>query len=1300
MALVGPYFVDWTSYRADFEREASAILGRKVTVQGSATARLLPFPSVTFSDVAVAGGPDGGPAMTVETFSMDAELAPFMSGSVHIFDMRLVRPKAYITIDETGAVDWTVRPSAPFDAAHISLEKLTVTEGQIVVHRAAGGRDHLLSEINTQVSARSLAGPWRIDGTLRLDGARANLQLSTGKLDEQGALKVRMKVDPVVYPLVVETDGDVSIKDGMALYAGTFKVDARSVSKDDLRGIGGATFKLKETVDPKTPPPYRLNGRFALDHKQLDVAEFRFETGSLEDPYTADGKALVDLGADPRFSIEATGAQVRFDESIGAGASAETPSGLTFRDRVAALQSVLVDLPKPAIPGSINVNLPAIVAGDTTFRDVRMSAEPAEGGWQVNDLSATLPGRATLEADGLLSTDTELGFKGALLLAVAQPSGFAAWLARDVDDAIRRLPAAGFKATVELTQSRQSFSDLELILGRAKFNGSIDAKQPADTRPLMQLALQGGALDVDGLAAFASLFVSDSGINRAADQDLDLTLKAGPVALSGLDAETVDTALRIRGGQLEIDRLTINGLAGASISATASLREFTTAPTGSLDASIVAVDLAPLVSTLAAHYPDNPGLRELDKRASAYPGLLADTRIDMVASAAAGADGAPAVAISANGQAGGSVFSLTTSASTDPLRFSAAPLSLSFSAINDNAEALLALYGLPTLPLGMIGAGETSLQAKGTLAGGLETTATLTGADFSADFGGTLALGVGGAAIKGKVGLRAADLAPWLMTTGVALPGLGLGLPAEFAADATYGKAALALDDLSGTVDEGAFSGALAADFSKPVPHLTGDLNLDALDLGDAAAMVLGEAALAPGEGLWPEAAFQPKVSAPFTADIALSAGTAFVGMLGTASEARMDARLDSEGIRIADLEAKAYDGALSGLFELKNTGGTALFTGQMKLTGADLAILAPASGVSGRADITANLSSSGKSAEALASALSGSGTAAVRDIVVEGANPDALQAIIAKADAIGRDIDPAQAAAFVPELAGAGSFAAGSADIPFTVAAGVLRSPPVSFAAPAATLSAELRADANTALVSAAGEIAYHAGDEALVGSSPIVRYTAEGPLGAVERRFDAEPMAQFLTQRALEREQARVEAMQAVLLEKQRLRREVRYYAALQTERDKAAEALRQAEAEARAKADAEAKARADEEARRKAEEQAALDRQAAEKAAAETARREAEAQRAAEAARKAAETEAQKPKPEIERAPLPPAAASSDAAPSSSGNDAARSATSDDAARSATSDDAARSGGSNGSAFSPLSIDSFLRTLQGSQ
>ena len=61
---------------------------------------------------------------------------------------------------------------------------------------------------------------------------------------------------------------------------------------------------------------------------------------------------------------------------------------------------------------------------------------------------------------------------------------------------------------------------------------------------------------------------------------------------------------------------------------------------------------------------------------------------------------------------------------------------------------------------------------------------------------------------------------------------------------------------------------------------------------------------------------------------------------------------------------------------------------------------------------------------------------------------------------------------------------------------------------------------------------------------------------------KYDTEPLAQFLTQRALEREQARVEALQSALLEKQRLRREVRYYASLQFERDNAAEIARKAE------------------------------------------------------------------------------------------------------------------------------------------
>ena len=677
-ALVGPYFIDWTGYRAEFEREASAILGRKVTVQGDATARLLPFPSVTFSNVAVAGGPEGQPAMTVETFSMDAELAPFLRGEVLIFDMRLVRPKATIDIANDGTVDWAMRPSSPFDLNQISIEKLTVTEGQIELRHAAGGRSHLMSEINSTISAKSLAGPWRMDGTLRLDGLRTAIAASTGKAEGSGQMRLRLKADPDAYPLVIETDGNAGIVNGAAVYSGQFKIsgaDKNSADKTsaELRGTDGETVKVSAG---KPDPGFRLNGKFSLDHQKLGVDEFRFETGPLDNPYTADGKASVDLGLKPSFAIEASGAQVQFDEAVGAEAGA----GLTLDQRIAGLEQALLDLPKPTIPGTVEVKLPAVVAGDTTVRDVHLSAEPTDGGWSVKSLAATLPGRTTLEANGMLSVEDHFGFTGSLLLAVAQPSGFAAWLSKDVDEAIRRLPAAGFKAKVDLSEKRQAFSDLELILGKAKFSGRIDSSQPDDAKPSVLMRLEGGELDVDGLAAFASIFVSDKGANRFSDRDLDFQIKAGPVSAGGLTADTVDTALRLRDGLLEIDRLSVGGLAGASISATGRVKDFPASPTGKLDASVVAVDLKPLIDVAAQHYPDNAVLKGLASRASAYPELFQDARVDLVASAADNGDGTTGLAVSGQGKAGGSAFSASLSGKGALDRLLEAPMTLTFNA--------------------------------------------------------------------------------------------------------------------------------------------------------------------------------------------------------------------------------------------------------------------------------------------------------------------------------------------------------------------------------------------------------------------------------------------------------------------------------------------------------------------------------------------------------------------------------------------------------------------------------------------
>ena len=51
--------------------------------------------------------------------------------------------------------------------------------------------------------------------------------LSTGKVDDKGALRLRIKADPAIYPVAIESDGDVTIERGAAKYAGTMHIAAR-----------------------------------------------------------------------------------------------------------------------------------------------------------------------------------------------------------------------------------------------------------------------------------------------------------------------------------------------------------------------------------------------------------------------------------------------------------------------------------------------------------------------------------------------------------------------------------------------------------------------------------------------------------------------------------------------------------------------------------------------------------------------------------------------------------------------------------------------------------------------------------------------------------------------------------------------------------------------------------------------------------------------------------------------------------------------------------------------------------------
>ena len=136
-ALIGPYFVDWTTYRDSFQRQASAYVGLPVTVAGRAGVRLLPTPVVTFTDLRV--GDSETPVVEMERFRAEVELAPLLRGEVRIIQMAFERPIFRVDVAQLRAGGGMVG-GIHLDPERVSLERLEIDDGAAVISDSAHGR--------------------------------------------------------------------------------------------------------------------------------------------------------------------------------------------------------------------------------------------------------------------------------------------------------------------------------------------------------------------------------------------------------------------------------------------------------------------------------------------------------------------------------------------------------------------------------------------------------------------------------------------------------------------------------------------------------------------------------------------------------------------------------------------------------------------------------------------------------------------------------------------------------------------------------------------------------------------------------------------------------------------------------------------------------------------------------------------------------------------------------------------------------------------------------------------------------
>ncbi|MFC7053751.1 AsmA-like C-terminal region-containing protein [Hansschlegelia quercus] len=1119
-ALIGPLFVDWSAYRDDFAREAGRLIGAPAKVAGDVEVRLLPTPYARFHGLSAG---DGKRRLAVDEVEIELAFAALLKGEFKAERLLLRRPKLEIEINADGAVatPFTAKRAAG-DADRISFDRAEIEGGAIVIS-APSGR-YQLHDISGVAEAASLNGPLRFDGAGSLSGARSALRLSTSRVEAGGSLRFKLEVAAEGRPETVTLDG--------ALTSGprpTFD--------------GAVAIVRPAGRDPQGSDPWRATAALKGDARRLAIETLDIVYGPDDRAARLSGRGALLLGGAPSFDLALEGRQVDIDRL--AESSEPTPGG-----RIATLGPRLAGLTRPPFGGRLAIDLGAIVIGGDLAQDVSAVLLARKDGWRIERLSAALPGGAKASLSGAVAFGGGgPGFAGPVDLDVADFAGLRRWIAGGARVAAGPARRISLKGDVTARIDAVTIDNADLTVDGAGSRGRLAWRSAEDTRgrPAIEAALASDRLDLDALGIDRAVF---DGL-KGGDFDLALTLDARSLVFGGVGMSGVALEGLVDSRALTLKRLNVADAEGASVSGAGRLALGDGAGDGELKLSAAAKSAAPLAALVRAVGASEAVAAGIETRGEA----LAPFRLAIELTTDSGG-----AKLAVKGDAAGGTLDLAASSAEISLNADAA---LQATLATPDGARLATLAGFSVSPLAAAPGGSLSISLRGSPAKGMAGKTRMTALGLDLGFQGDMAYAAdAGARADGVVTLKGDDLVIFAEAIGRVTPGVLPPTPAALTAKLKTDGDETRLDAISGTISGRRVAGALSvpADARK---GFSGDLSFDRGSLSELAALAFGPDALgqsADRRSLWPSAAFGPSPLRGLTGRVNMALGEADLTANRIARDVRFALVAKPNGLALENLSADVEGGRLTGVASVGRQNADASVTLDVALKGAraEQVVGAP-SPLKGEIEIALQAQATGRSIAGLIASLNGAGSATIAKGAIAGFDPAAIARIEPQVEA-GLALDASRIAEAVERGLGSGDLPLARATLPFTIAAGSLRSGALKAESSVARLDGGATLDLPRLWLDADLMLAAPSRD------APQVGVSFEGPLSGPRRRVDATGLVNWLSVRAVERETKRIEAMEAEMRDRARIAREK----ADAARAAKAEEARKRAEAEKRADAE----------------------------------------------------------------------------------------------------------------------------------
>lgn len=1131
-----PAMIDWNNYRNTFEKEAGRLIGREVRVGGNVSLRLLPVPYVNIENVRIADekGGFGTAFLRVKGFTLWLAIAPLMGGTIEARQVELNEPELRLAVGADGRGNWVGlgkgEASLPFIPADVAFNSVAIRGGIVSFHSANDEELLRLSDVSGEISAPSLAGPYRFRGEASQAGQKQSIRLSTGTLDDPAGLRLKVIVEAQGANRSYDIDGVLSGLDTTPTLNGAltarFTMPAAASSAEGEAG---------------EPVVMELASALEADPRglQLKDVNLTFETGG--HPQVVTGQAVADWGERLRIDARLQARWLDLDSVLSPG---QTVAPLPEVERLAG---AIGDLFGDGTRARLVAQVEQIQLGGAPVSGIRLELEHDAQHLAVRALEARLPGNSALVLSGRLERAHEgIRFAGPVqlrgmslvkLLDWLSPlhrlgeggvdglyllSADLAWNSSEVvaDNLLLELQGSAARGHIRYGLTEPSMLEAAINSDHLDLR-TLTGEVPTLTRLVKLLVGRGQATAADGAAS------SDAG----APLDTDVRLEIGRLDMGTHTVRDVAADFRLSGDKLTIDRLAFLGDNGLALEAAGEVRKLGPSPEGSIQISLDA-DSRPAAAAMArfVELPENSALYTVIERSLA-PMRLAVT-LDM------GEASAGTLALRADGQAGSGRLSIEGrfEGELDAPAGGHVDLTATLSD-SDGMRLLQQLFGRKELPAAVPAAqaesapGSASIRLSGVPQTGMSAVLAVQSAALSGALEGAVRYAEGDLTIDGTGQLDVTSTALAFDLAGFDRLKPAEDGPVSVRTRLAYAQGRWLLNDLDFQLAGSQLSGKASIERGQSVTRLTFDGRSDRIGLEGLLGLALArasvtseaEAALDGSASIWSDRPFDFGAFAGLEGDIALTAERIDVSNGLALDDAQLRFRLAPDRLQLERIEGSLLGGRAHARGALVREAAGAALTLEVGLDQARLEqFVSQETGqprASGSMTLAAKAEGRGLSPRGLLAVLQGTGSLDVGEGRLEGLSPDTIETVARAVLVDNAKLNAENLQRLIAKERLSGSFPLSGAQMRLTIADGAVRSNEAVFEGDRASLAirsvldlASLRIDSEWSLRPRASE----------PGADPLPPVTLiyAGPLkglAELEPQIDAGALERELTARRI---------------------------------------------------------------------------------------------------------------------------------------------------------------------------------------